>query len=118
MSENSPHVMIFFSDDFRSRLRTLPKRYRSIRSDLQPFIDEIQSGHFIGDRFTNTGFTVFKVRIKNSDIQKGKSGNYRVIYQLKDNTCVLLIIIYSKSDQKDILPDHIRSIITSFNEAI
>ncbi len=81
MTEETPQVEILFSDDFRSRLRTLAKRYRSIRSDLQPLLDEIQSGNFPGDRLTKTGSTVFKVRLKNSDLQKGKSGGYRVIYQ-------------------------------------
>lgn len=60
------------------------------------------------------GYTVFKARLKNSDIQKGKSGGYRVIYQLKDNTCVLLIVIYSKSDETDIPADRIRQIIDDF----
>jgi mRNA-degrading endonuclease RelE of RelBE toxin-antitoxin system len=80
MPEATPQVEIQFSDDFKSRLRTLAKRYRSIRSDLQPLLDELQSSSFPGDRLTQTGSLVFKVRLKNSDIQKGKSGGYRVIY--------------------------------------
>ena len=116
MTEKIPQVEILFADGFRSRLRTLAKRYRSIRSDLQPLLDELQSGNFPGDRLTKTGSTVFKVRLKNSDIQKGKSGGYRVIYQLRDDTCVLLIVIYFKSDQEDFLVDQIREIITTFDE--
>jgi mRNA-degrading endonuclease RelE of RelBE toxin-antitoxin system len=116
MPEETPQVKLFFSDVFRSRLRTLAKRYRNIRADLQPFLDEIQSGIFTGDRITNTGSAVFKVRLKNSDIQKGKSGGYRVIYQLRDSTCVLLIVIYSKSDQDDFPANQIREIIANFEE--
>ncbi|WP_333343436.1 type II toxin-antitoxin system RelE/ParE family toxin [Microcoleus sp. Aus8_D4] len=58
-----------------------------------------------------TGYTVFKVRLKNSDIQKGKSGGYRVIYQLRGDTYILLVVIYSKSDQNDIPANQIREII-------
>jgi mRNA-degrading endonuclease RelE of RelBE toxin-antitoxin system len=116
VTEEIPDREILFSDDFKSRLRTLAKRYRSIRSDLQPLLDELQSGNFLGDRLTKTSFTTFKVRLKNSDIQKGKSGGYRVIYQLRDDTCVLLIVIYSKSDQEDVSADQIRGIIASFDE--
>lgn len=116
MTEDTPQVEIFFSDDFKSRLRTLVKRYRSIRSDLQPLLNELQSGNFPGDRLTKTGSTVFKVRLKNSDIQKGKSGGYRVIYQLRDDICVLLIVIYFKSDQEDFPVDQIREIIAAFDE--
>ena len=116
MSEETPQVEILFSDNFKSRLRTLAKRYRSIRFDLQPLLDELQSGNFPGDLLTKTGSTVFKVRLKNSDIQKGKSGGYRVIYQLRDNTCVLLIVIYSKSDQEEFSVAQIREIIAAVDE--
>ncbi|MEG4292143.1 hypothetical protein Q5692_13030 [Microcoleus sp. C2C3] len=78
MTDETPQIQIVFSDEFKTRVRTLIKRYRSIRTDLQPLLNELQSGNFIGDKIPGTGYTVFKVRLKNSDIQKGKSGGYRV----------------------------------------
>ncbi|MBC6434606.1 type II toxin-antitoxin system RelE/ParE family toxin [Nostoc sp. HG1] len=111
MTDETPEIQLLFSDDFKTRLRTLNKRYRSIRSDLQPLLDELLSGNFIGDQIPGTGYTVFKVRLKNSDIQKGKSGGYRVIYQLRGDTYILLVVIYSKSDQDDIPANQIRDII-------
>ena len=42
-----------------------------------------------------------RYRVKNSDVQKGKSGGYRVLYYLKTETQILLITIYSKSDRSD-----------------
>ena len=109
-------IQIIVSPDFQAQTRKLGKRYRSIRTDLQPLLNDIQSGNFMGDRLTDTGAIIFKVRLKNSDIQKGKSGGYRVIYQLRDNTCVLLLVIYSKSDQEDVSTDQIRAIIAAFDE--
>ena len=111
MTDETPQIQILFSDEFKTRLRTLIKRYRSIRTDLKPLLDELQSGNFIGDQIPGTGYTVFKVRLKNSDIQKGKSGGYRVIYQLRGDTYILLVVIYSKSDQDDISANQIRDII-------
>jgi len=111
MTDDTPQIQILFSDEFKTRLRTLIKRYRSIRTDLQPLLNELQSGNFIGDQIPGTGYTVFKVRLKNSDIQKGKSGGYRVIYQLRGDTYILLVVIYSKSDQDDIPANQIRDII-------
>ena len=113
MTEETPQIQLVFSDEFKTRLRTLIKRYRSIRTDLKPLLDELLSGNFIGDQIPGTGYTVFKVRLKNSDIQKGKSGGYRVIYQLSSDTYILLVIIYSKSDQDDIPANQIRDIIDS-----
>ena len=111
MTDETPQIQLLFSDEFKTRLRTLIKRYRSIRTDLKPLLDELQSGNFIGDQIPGTGYTVFKVRLKNSDIQKGKSGGYRVIYQLRGDTYILLVVIYSKSDQDDIPANQIRDII-------
>jgi mRNA-degrading endonuclease RelE of RelBE toxin-antitoxin system len=111
MTDETPQVQILFSDEFKTRLRTLIKRYRSIRTDIKPLLDELQSGNLIGDQIPGTGYTVFKVRLKNSDIQKGKSGGYRVIYQLRGDTYILLVVIYSKSDQDDIPANQIRDII-------
>jgi mRNA-degrading endonuclease RelE of RelBE toxin-antitoxin system len=86
MTEEISDREILFSDDFKSRLRTLAKRYRSIQSDLQPLLDELQSGNFLGDRLTKTSFTTFKVRLKNSDIQKGKVG----VIELSTNSEMIL----------------------------
>ena len=117
MSEDASQLQVLFSDEFKDRLRSLAKRYRNIQSDLQPLLDNLQSNNFIGDQIPGTGYTVFKVRLKNSDIQKGKSAGYRVIYQIKDSACVLLVTIYSKSDQNIIAADKIQDIIAAF-EAI
>jgi mRNA-degrading endonuclease RelE of RelBE toxin-antitoxin system len=117
MSKGIPSIKILFSDEFKDRLRNLAKRYRSIRTDLQPLIDDLQIGKFIGDRIPGTGYTVFKVRFKNSDIQEGKSSGYRVIYQFKDNSCVLMLFIYAKSDQTDIAAQQIRDIINKFGNS-
>ncbi len=52
----SKKMQIFFSDEFKSGLRTLAKRYRNIRKDLQPLINELQLGNFIGDQIARTGY--------------------------------------------------------------
>jgi len=45
----------------------------------------------------------YKIRLKNSDNQKGKSGGYRVIYFVIDNDkLITLLSIYSKSDLENI----------------
>ena len=115
MTEEIPSITILFSDEFKDRLRTLAKRYRSIRTDLQPLIDDLQAGNFIGDQISGIGYVVFKVRLKNSDIQKGKSSGSRVIYQLRDNSCILMLLIYAKSDQTDIAVKQVRDMINKFD---
>ena len=69
-------VRIEFTPEFKRNLRALAKRYRSIRSDVQPVIERMQAGEFAGDRIPGTRYVVFKVRVPNTDIQKGKSAGY------------------------------------------
>jgi mRNA-degrading endonuclease RelE of RelBE toxin-antitoxin system len=89
----------------------LAKKYRSIRDDIQPIIEELQSGELPGDQISGVGYTIFKLRVKNSDIQKGKSGGYRVIYYVKTITNIILVTIYSKSEQEDIAAEEIQQIV-------
>jgi mRNA-degrading endonuclease RelE of RelBE toxin-antitoxin system len=60
---------------------------------------------------------ILKVRVKNSNIQKGKSAGYRMIYRVESPSIVLLLTIYSKSDRADISPNEIRNIIADFDES-
>ncbi len=115
MTDPSP-IQIRFTPDFQKQLRRLSKRYRSLRKDLQPLLDELENGNCPGDQISGTTYTVFKVRVKNNDIKKGKSGGYRVIYQRRDNICVLLLTLYSKSDESTIAAREIKKIIDAFNE--
>jgi mRNA-degrading endonuclease RelE of RelBE toxin-antitoxin system len=111
-----PTIQILLTPDFQIQLRKLAKRYRNIRADLQPLFDDLERGNCPGDQIPGTTYTVFKVRIKNSDIQKGKSSGYRVIYQLRDTLCILLVTLYSKSDETTLTASEIRDIIKRFDE--
>ena len=77
-------------------------------------IQEITKGIFKGSQIPGSGYVVYKVRVTNSDIQKGKSAGYRLIYQIQSATNVLLLSIYSKSDADDISTLVIRKIIAEY----
>jgi mRNA-degrading endonuclease RelE of RelBE toxin-antitoxin system len=111
-----PSIQILFTSDFQGRIRKLAKRCRNIRSDLQPLLDDLERGSCPGDQISGTTYAAFQVRIKNSDVQKGKSSGYRVIYQRQDKICILLITIYSKSDEVTLAASEIREIIDRFNQ--
>ena len=67
-------LQVTFTSEFKRNLRQLAKNYRHIKSDLQPILDELASGSKPGDQVPQVRFEVFKVRAKNSDALKGKSG--------------------------------------------
>jgi mRNA-degrading endonuclease RelE of RelBE toxin-antitoxin system len=110
---NSQFVNIDLTPEYRRNLKYLAKKYRNIRSDIQPLIWELQQGNILGDRLTGFGLDIYiyKVRVKNSNIKKGKSAGYRLIYLLESETSILLLTIYSKSEQEDITVNEINSIL-------
>jgi addiction module RelE/StbE family toxin len=115
---NNDAILVIASPEFQRRLKALAKRYRHIRSDLQPILETLQAGNFLGEQVQGTNYTVLKLRIKNSDAQRGKSGGYRLIYQIVDSTVIRLVLIYSKSDQEDVVADDIVTIIESLPKEI
>ncbi len=116
MQNNARLGEIKFTPEFKRNLRALAKKYRHIRSDVQPVLDQLEAGDFIGDRIQGTSYVIFKVRVQNSDIAKGKSSGYRLIYQIRPPAQAILITIYSKLDQADISPDQIRRFLSEFEQ--
>ena len=102
---------IDYTREFKRNLRQLSRRYRRIRSDIEPVINELKAGKTPGDQISGVGYTVFKIRVKNSDNNKGKSGGYRVVYYVKTETHITMVTLYSKSDQGDVEDDVLRRIL-------
>ena len=116
--ESQLSITIDLTPEFYRNLRDLKKRYRHVRADIQTVIQDLEVGNFVGDRISGIGedYVMLKVRIKNQDIQKGKSAGYRLIYQVESPTSVLLLTIYSKSDRSDITAGELRSITAEFQD--
>jgi len=108
------NVRIEYTPEFKRALRKLVKKYHHIRSDLQPVIMLLQKGELVGDRISGAGNSVFKVRVRNSDIQKGKRSGYRLIYWQKTRRYITLVTIYSKLGQGDISASEMKRIIKEF----
>ncbi|MGH8499655.1 MAG: type II toxin-antitoxin system RelE/ParE family toxin [Methylococcales bacterium] len=94
--------MLRYSDAFKRQLRRLSRKYRRIRYDLQPLIDQLEAGKTPGDKNQGQGRAVYKFRVNNSDARRGKRGGYRIIYYLYTEESILLVTIYSKTEQSDI----------------
>lgn len=116
MQSEPPLIQVEATAKFQRNLRILAKKYRSIRNDVQPIVEQLQSGELPGNPIPGVGYTIFKLRVKNSDVQKGKSGGYRIIYYLKTDTNIILVTIYSKSEQEDISAEEIKQILADFEQ--
>lgn len=110
----SPSVEVVFTPEFKRNLRQLAKKYRQIKSDVQPLLDTLMQGQTPGDQIPGVQYMVFKVRLKNTGSGKGKSGGYRIIYQQANAYLIVLVTIYSKTEQADIAPRDISQIILDY----
>ena len=104
---------VLYSDDFRKSAKKLSKRYKSLKKDLKIFTDSLESNPRQG---TELLVDIYKVRIRNSDNNKGKSSGYRIITYLITEYDILLVNIYSKNDMENISDKEINITIREYRK--
>ena len=114
-TEDKP-LQVVLSEIFLKDIKDLAKSYRSVRKDISVLIERLSDGEIIGDRLKGFDYQIYKVRVKNSDNQKGASGGYRVIYYIQTSDLIILTNIYSKSDYENIDDDSIEKSIKKYLE--
>lgn len=114
MPNKNVSIEVKFTEQFKRDIHRLAKKYRHIKSDIKTIIEQLQSGKLIGVRIPKTNEIIYKVRLKNSDIKKGKSGGYRLIYHVQDSIIVIMMTLYAKSEQEDISVGKIQYILRDF----
>ena len=86
---------IIEQDLYLKALKKLSKKYRNIESDIDDFLLSMDSMDDLGVELKSN---VYKVRIANSNKNKGKSSGYRLISYVKlTHNELHLIYIYDKS---------------------
>ncbi len=124
---SSFNIEVEYTDNFKDDVRILKKRYPHIRSDIECHIKDLQNGIFNGDPIPGAcsdTYKIYKLRVKNSDINKGKSKGYRFIYFAATISSdaspikVILISIYSKALKQNISVNEIKSILSEHLIAI
>jgi len=97
------------TDEFKKNVKNLYKKYINIKNDIEELAKELSKNPYLGTELSNN---TYKIRIKNTDNNKGKSAGYRVITYIvdKDKT-IFLISIYSKSKQDNIIDTELQNLI-------
>jgi mRNA-degrading endonuclease RelE of RelBE toxin-antitoxin system len=91
---------IIATEPFSRKLKKLAKKYRSLKEDLLPLLNELETNPTLG---VPLGKDCFKIRLSISSKGKGKSGGARIItYVRVINKSVFLIDIFDKSEQSNI----------------
>lgn len=113
---DKPPVRVEATREFEEQAERLQDRYPHLDLDIAPIIDLLEQGELPGDKVPGVGYSVYKVRAKNRDARKGKSGGYRIIYYARLETLVVLVTIYSKSDKADIPTKTLQQIIERYEQ--
>lgn len=108
---NKPVVTVTLSARFLKDVKRLKRKYPNVLKDLKPLTDQIQNHETPGEHVPGVGYPTYKVRVKNSDVDKGKSGGYGVIYYIQTPSAVFLVTIYTKSEEENISPGEIRALV-------
>jgi mRNA-degrading endonuclease RelE of RelBE toxin-antitoxin system len=82
---------------------------------MKPVIKQLQAGELLGDLIPNLSDSVYKIRVKNSDNNKGESAGYQIIYYVKRLEHITLLILHSESEQADISTAEIQAIIEKWH---
>ncbi len=103
---------ITFTPDFKSNLKVLCKRYKSMKQDFTDFLEDMEKNPFQGREL---GKGLRKIRMAITSKGKGKSGGARVITVTAivsvDETDVTLLTIYDKSDRETIKDSELKKIL-------
>ena len=102
-------IEIIEQDLYKKAVKKLAKKYKNIYKDIDAFLNSISSKKDLG---VELGSNIYKVRIKNSDKNRGKSAGYRLISYLKIvNNELHLIYIYDKSQISNLTEKEIDNLI-------
>jgi mRNA-degrading endonuclease RelE of RelBE toxin-antitoxin system len=95
----------------------LRRKFPKIEDDVNSIIDQLERDERPGVKVPNVGYDVYKVRLSNTSAGRGKRGGFRVVYYIQRQNSVILLTVYSKTQQDDITPEQIRRIIAEFDSS-
>ncbi|MFA7069937.1 MAG: hypothetical protein WC144_03750 [Sulfurimonas sp.] len=100
---------------FDKQFKQLAKKYNLIKVDLKDFTDNFEEYHSLSTSIKNN---IYKIRVANSNKNKGKSAGYRIYYYLKVKETTYLLTIYDKSQFESIDEDILMELIKELGEDI
>lgn len=111
-------MQIFFSNHFKKQIKKLQNKFPHIKNDLLKNLNA-----FVPANEIHIGKSIYKIRIKSRDLNKGKSGGLRsYIYLYRKRNLLAPLCIYFKSEQESInqkeLEMHSRQTIEELFNAI
>ena len=94
---------VVLTRSFKRSVKRLEKRFRHVKNDVRIAIQVLLQSPRLGVVVPGTS-GMRKLRVRNTDLSKGKSGGYRLLYYVEDQPAptIYLLLLYAKSDREDV----------------
>ncbi len=109
----APLLVVVSEPEFDRDVKRLGKKYRRIGEDIRALLREFNEFGIHGDVMIGFDREVRKVRLTNRSANRGKSGGFRALYVVDDDSTIRMIRIYSKTEESSLSRAEIRRILKS-----
>jgi len=97
---------------FAKTFKRLRKKYRNLEKDINILRLALMKKPMAG---IPLGAGLYKTRLASSDMSKGKSGAFRVIYYLMlDADTIVLLDLYTKNEKENVPISEIKKILAQY----
>ena len=101
---------------FQKSIKILKKKFRSVKDDLYSVIRTLENDPTIGDPIPGWNKEIWKIRAASSDIKRGKSGGFRLIYFWEAGEFkIYLLTVYFKGEKTEIAKREIEDLLKKLN---
>ena len=103
---------VVLAPSFKHSVRRLGKRFRRVKDDVGVAIRVLLQTPKLGVVIPG-GSGVRKLRVRNTDLGKGKRGGYRLLYYVEDQPVptIYLLLLYAKSDREDLTRQELQRLL-------
>ena len=103
---------VVLASSFKHSVKRLERRFQSVKEDVREAIQQLRQNPIQGAVIPG-GHGVRKLRVRNTDVRKGKSGGYRLLYYIEGQPApvIYLLVLYFKSDQSDVTRRELRQLL-------
>ena len=110
---------IVLTDSFKRSLKRLQKRYPQAKADVKEAVGSLLQNPQAGVIIPR-GSGVRKLRVRNSNLQRGKSGGYRLLYFSSETPepAIYLLLLYAKSDQADVSLSELSALLDDLEQIL
>ncbi len=108
---------VVLSTSFKHCIKRYKKRYPHVKDDVKTAIFHLLQSPDAGALIPG-GNGARKFRVRNSDIRKGKSGGYRLIYYRNSHAgeTLYLLLLYAKSDKTDVSIAELKTLLKEVSQ--